>query len=635
MLLKRKFYLIGASLILVVVILASATITIKSRLVQANRQEFSAIQVIEKLSGLEKTVASMRQLEVLIISYAAVANVDSVQSLSQRISKLNEIFLGRLSAIAIRQQEKRKLSELMKAYMTSIAVTTEYSNNYATDQAADNTTTVSAELYQKLSGNLDAIGDDLSKRSYSIKESAESIAAGATLVLFVILTGTLVTFVLAAVVIKKSVLTRIENAVFSAQKLANGNLHARIEVDAHDEIGKLGLAFNEMADKIAGSIDELEKEKAGIEHKVEAAVRESENEKKYLAQSTQQMLAAMRDFARGDLSVRVQKVKNDEIGQLFDGFNSTIENLNGMLLRVKSAVTSMLQFSTEIFSLVNDHAQRMQHQREQTVEVASAVQELSMTSNENTVSSDNAVQLATAAGEAARGGGSVINNSIKAMNDMAIVVDESSDNIRTLGTSSEQIVEIVKVIDEIADQTNLLALNAAIEAARAGEQGRGFAVVADEVRKLAERTTQATKEIESMIGKIQSDSVLAIDSMTDIKAKVKTGKDHVDAAGNALEEIIASAEKTINVINQVASSSREQASTSDHVSKNIDLISQSTQDSIDSNEAIKAATIKVAELNESIEQIIGQFKLVKNNVGAQTVETEQIGTPLESFIPVA
>jgi methyl-accepting chemotaxis protein len=186
--------------------------------------------------------------------------------------------------------------------------------------------------------------------------------------------------------------------------------------------------------------------------------------------------------------------------------------------------------------------------------------------------------------------------------------------VRELGKSSDQIGEIISVIDDIADQTNLLALNAAIEAARAGEQGRGFAVVADEVRKLAERTTKATKEIAGMIKKIQVDTAGAVSSMEQGTGEVEKGKQLADRAGASLQEIVGVSQKVTDMVTQIAAASEEQSSASEQISKNVEAISKVTGETAQGTQQIARAAEDLNRLTEKLQELTSRFT-VSGTVG--------------------
>jgi len=182
-----------------------------------------------------------------------------------------------------------------------------------------------------------------------------------------------------------------------------------------------------------------------------------------------------------------------------------------------------------------------------------------------------------------------------------------------LGDSSKQIGEIISVIDDIADQTNLLALNAAIEAARAGEQGRGFAVVADEVRKLAERTTEATKQIASMIKGIQGETEQAVVAMNQGTHEVQSGIEYADRAGESLNSILSSTQELLDMINQIAAASEEQSATSEQISKNVMSISKVTAESTQRVEDVARTSDELARLTEHLRDLMGNFQVDDGN----------------------
>jgi methyl-accepting chemotaxis protein len=195
------------------------------------------------------------------------------------------------------------------------------------------------------------------------------------------------------------------------------------------------------------------------------------------------------------------------------------------------------------------------------------------------------------------------------MTRIADVVKKSAETVKTLGTSSEQIGEIIGVIDDIADQTNLLALNAAIEAARAGDQGRGFAVVADEVRKLAERTVKATKEIAGMIKAIQMDTNDAVASMSEGTKQVDEGIKLSDKAGASLKEIVSMIQHLTDMVMHIASASSEQSSASEQIAKNVEAISSATQQAAAGVQQVARSTQDLSNLTHDLQRIVGRFKL--------------------------
>ncbi|HUI11280.1 MAG TPA: methyl-accepting chemotaxis protein [Bacteroidota bacterium] len=314
-------------------------------------------------------------------------------------------------------------------------------------------------------------------------------------------------------------------------------------------------------------------------------------------------------LAGGDLTRELPVESRDELGVMAERLNEMIRNLREMIGGIIEAVATLAGASTQISSSTEEMAAGSQEQTSQASEVASAVGLMARSIAENSTSAAEAASTARKAKEAAERGGQVVQKTVGGMRRIAEVVNGSAATVQTLGKSGDQIGEIISVIDDIADQTNLLALNAAIEAARAGEQGRGFAVVADEVRRLAERTTKATKEIAGMIRTIQSETKGAVSAMNQGTKEVTEGITLADHAGAALAEIVRISQEVTDRITGIAASSEQQSATSEEIAKNVEAIRTVTAETASGEQQIARAAEDLNRLTENLQRLTSRFRL--------------------------
>ncbi|MCX7985146.1 MAG: methyl-accepting chemotaxis protein [Bacteroidetes bacterium] len=321
------------------------------------------------------------------------------------------------------------------------------------------------------------------------------------------------------------------------------------------------------------------------------------------------LIEGIRLVSTGDLSIELQKKTNDEVGELIEELRNFVIDLRTSIKEIKDETQNVSYHAEAILKDSQTIAANAENGSHRVSEVATAIQEMAATISENSQNAVRTSETSEKARKAALQGGTIVEETVESMKSIAAVVRKSSQTIQELGKSSNQIGEIISVIDDIADQTNLLALNAAIEAARAGEQGRGFAVVADEVRKLAERTTKATKEIAAMIKKIQVDTQGAVKAMEEGTMKVDEGIQRADKAGSALNEIVQLSQEVTTMISQIVAASTQQASTSEQISHNVEILNSVTEQTAKGIQQIAQAAEELNKFTDRLYQLLEKFKL--------------------------
>ena len=311
----------------------------------------------------------------------------------------------------------------------------------------------------------------------------------------------------------------------------------------------------------------------------------------------------------GDLTKRLDDTTKDELAEISKYFNLFIEKLRKIIGQISQTSNQVATASNELQATAEHIATGSEEVAAQAGAVATAGEEMSATSGDIAQNCQMAAEGAQRASQTASDGAQVVERTVTVMGQIAAKVQESARTVESLGARSDQIGAIIGTIEDIADQTNLLALNAAIEAARAGEQGRGFAVVADEVRALAERTTRATREIGEMIKAIQKETKEAVIAMEQGVHQVDTGTIEAAKSGKALQDILQQVNDVAMQINQVATAAEEQTATTSEISSNMMQITTVVHQTSQGAHESASAAAQLSGNAEELQRLVRQFKL--------------------------
>ena len=397
-----------------------------------------------------------------------------------------------------------------------------------------------------------------------------------------------------------------------ASDVAQGNydVHTGV-VTSNDEIQDLALSFEQMTANIRRAIADLQAEKASVQAKVDAAVEVISQEKHRLNHTVETILHNVHAFAEGDLTAKIEQegTESEDVARLYNGFNAAVANIRLIVDKVTDAAEQTALATKDILDKTSHLVSGIAQQSGEMEAASLTVSNMNDTITQNTQKTMLAAHDASQASEDATASESTVREMIQEMSMIGKVVNDSANVIMQLGSSSEAIGEIVQVIEEIADQTNLLALNAAIEAARAGEQGRGFAVVADEVRKLAERTQKATKEITTMIAHIQRDTTAAISTMHSGKARVERGESITRQAGERLQQIIEHTQNVSSIVTNIAQASEQQVGLSLGIVKTINIIQSIAVESEEDIGQIQSNILRLHSQMGNLQTLLGFFRL--------------------------
>ncbi|RMH43920.1 MAG: chemotaxis protein [Gammaproteobacteria bacterium] len=333
------------------------------------------------------------------------------------------------------------------------------------------------------------------------------------------------------------------------------------------------------------------------------------------------LLDEMEGLADGDLTVHAT-VTEDFTGAIADAMNYTIDQLRSLVATIKQAVVRVSAAAEETQATATELTQAAKNQAQEITGASAAINEMAVSIEQVSANAAESAQVAEKSVEIAHKGAAVVRNTIKGMDTIREQIQETSKRIKRLGESSQEIGDIVALINDISDQTNILALNASIQASMAGDAGRGFAVVADEVQRLAERSSNATKQIEALVKTIQTDTNEAVISMEASTAEVVRGAQLAHDAGVALEEIENVSRDLADLIQNISNAARQQAASAGHVSNTMNVIQEITNQTLAGVQATAVSIGKLAELADELRETVAGFKLPESE-DVETDDTEE------------
>ncbi|HEY6971580.1 MAG TPA: methyl-accepting chemotaxis protein [Candidatus Angelobacter sp.] len=389
--------------------------------------------------------------------------------------------------------------------------------------------------------------------------------------------------------IANGVIAPVHHLTQFSERLSQGDFRAKAEVHSADDFGYIAENLNRAAEESSRAMFNQEAQET-------------------LQKSVTEFLTITSQIARGDLTLR-GKVSSDALGNVVDSVNYMLDNFCKVLERVRKAAVDVQSSANEILIASEEMSSGAIQQDQEITNTSSAVEQLTVSMKQVSNNAEASAEAARRALDAAEQGNRSVRDTLEGMQRIRSSVQATAKRIKALGDRSLEISEIVNVINDITEQTNLLALNAAIEAARAGEAGRGFAVVADEVRKLAEHSRNATKDIAALIKAIQAETNDAVVVMEEGTKEVEIGAKLADQAGKALEAISTVVRQSAELVQEISLASKQQVRGTEGVANAMQIISNITRQTSQGARQTARTVEQLVHMSEQLNEALSQFRV--------------------------
>lgn len=408
------------------------------------------------------------------------------------------------------------------------------------------------------------------------------------------------------IILRQAVVKPVKQLRQTAKDFSQGDRQVRAEVFADDEIGQLAMTFNQMADSINTSTAAIEKQAQQRQAEADSQRREKER----LQKGVIKLLLDIEGAQRGDLTVRAT-LDEGEMGSVADAFNATIHSLRQLVTQVQTVANQVHESAFDNESSVQKLSQEAITQAKVVAEALSSVAEMGQSIQLVAGSAQEAAAIARRALVEAQDGGETMEQTVSSIENIRSSVSETSKKVKRLAESSQEISKIVSIISGISEKTNLLAFNASIEAARAGEHGQGFRVVADEVRRLAERVTDSTKEIEQLVVAIQQETAEVLQTMEASTSQVVTGTQLVSKTKQTLQRLALISQQIDHLLQSISTSTVSQAQASQIINQTMQEIAAIAQTTSSESETVSSSLQELVGVAKELQSSVSQFQVEK------------------------